>query len=127
MKISKDKDNLIIKIPLRQNSYDAVDNLIGQVPNVVGVIVEKIDGCENFEQGIYQLNDLGYKDDIQLGMPLIKTYFEDDEFRKLCKELKIDIWEYPACVECRNPLWGSFTLGDKGNICLDCEHKLKKG
>ena len=95
MKIYKKENKIIVEIDLWQKSYDALDDYTGDVSNVVGVIVKsQNDDSGMFEQGIYQLNDLGYKDDIQLGGPLIMTCMEDDEFRKLCKELGIDIWEY---------------------------------
>ena len=124
MKITKDKDNLIVKIPLRQrmnNSYMNDEDLI-EVPNLVGVIVKSKDDSGMMEQGIYNLNDLSYKGSTQLGMPIVMTCMEDANFRKLCKEVEIDIWEYEACVECNKPLWETHTCNDKGeSIC--CEHE----
>ena len=122
MKIYKKENKIIVEIDLWQKSYDALDNYTGDVSNVVGVIVKsQNDDSGMFEQGIYQLNDLGYKGDIQLGGPLIFTCMEDDEFRKLCKELGIDIWEYNKCVECNEVLWGTHTMNDKGPICMSCD------
>ena len=124
MKIYKKDKKIIVEIDSWQKSYDALNEYKGNVSNVVGVIVNsKVDDSGMFEQGIYQLNDLGYKDDIQLGGPLIMTCMEDDEFRKLCKELGIDVWEYDKCVECGTVIWGTHTMNDKGPICMSCYEK----
>ena len=118
MKLKRENEKLIVEIDLWQKSYDALDNEIGSVSNVVGVI------AGDFEQGIYQVNDLGYKDSTQLGSPIVMTYFEDEEFRKICEELKINVWEYETCSECNKTLWGGFTINKEGkNVCLDCLNK----
>lgn len=119
MNISKDKDNLIIKIPLYQyknNCYDEEESK-ELTDNLVGVIAS--DG----EQGFYQVCDLSYKDSSQLGMPLVLTNLEDDEFRKLCKSLNISIWEYEKCGKCGKTIWGSSTWRDGHSVCWDCEKK----
>ena len=121
MKITKTKTDLVIKIPLYQDSYDAIGEKIGQVPNVVGIIAgEK---CT-----ISQLIDLGYKDDVQEGMEIViwSNYAEEDdkkEFKKLCKELGIGVWEYPVCAYCGNVIYGCHFWGKKGAMCQDCESK----
>jgi hypothetical protein len=122
MKITKDKENLIVSIPLKQKIYNPYDEREdqGECENIVGVI------AGDDEQGFYSLNSLAYKDDIQLGAPLVLTYLENDEFIKLCKKLGVSIWEYSKCSECGKTIWGSFTMNDKGNICWDCEYELEK-
>lgn len=122
MKITKNGDSIIVEIPLlqnRNNPYDEQEEKQLTI-NVVGVIAGQ---CE---QGIYQVNDLSYKDATQLGAPLVMTYLSDDEFRGLCKELGIHCWEYEKCSECGTTLWGSFGYGEKGARCFDCEMKNEK-
>lgn len=82
--------------------------------NLIGVI------CGD-EQGIWQLNDLSYKDSQQVGAPLVNTYLEEEKFIELCKELGIGFHKYPICAYCDKPIFGAFTFGDKGNKCFDCE------
>jgi len=122
MYITKRGKNLIVSIPLRQESYNALGERIGIVPNVVGVIVKGKDDSGMFEQGIYRLNELGYKNDIQLGMPIVMTCMEDDEFVVLCKKLGIDVWEYRKCAKCGNTLFGTHTINNNGElVCRGCE------
>lgn len=117
MKLKREDNKLIVEIDLLQKIINPYmeDADLGEMDNVVGVIAGD-------EQGIYQLIDMDYKGKPpQLGSPIVLTYFEDKEFRKLCAELKIDVWEYETCVECGKVLWGSFTMNGKGNICLEHE------
>lgn len=121
MEIIKRGKNVIVEIPLKQPSYDAINEYIGDVPNVVGVIVNSEDDSGLFEQGIYQLNELGYKNDTQLGGPLIMTGMDNDEFRKLCSKLNIDIWEFNKCAKCQKTLWGTHTMDSEGKyVCMGC-------
>lgn len=119
MKITKTNKDLVIKIPLYQNSYDAIGQKIGQVSNIVGVIAgEK---CT-----ISQLIDLGYKDDVQEGQEILiyTDYAEEkdkEEFRNLCQELGIPVWEHPICAYCGKVIYGCHFWGRKGNMCQDCE------
>jgi tRNA(Ile2) C34 agmatinyltransferase TiaS len=118
-KITKTKTELVIKIPLLQDSYDCTGEKIGQVHNVVGIIAG--DRCT-----ISQLIDLGYKDDVQEGQEIfIYSEYEEDkkEFEKLCIELGIPIWEHPICAYCGKVLYGSFLWGKKGNLCEECSLK----
>lgn len=115
MKITKENNELVLRIPLQQESYDAANELIGNVPNLVGVVAGS-------DYSISWLIDLGYKDDIQEGMPVIMFYSEE-ELREECKKLDLDVWEMPECAYCERPIRGSFGLGDKGNKCYDCQEK----
>lgn len=121
MKIYKKDEKIICEIPLWQhknNCYDPEEEK-ELTHNLIGVIAGD-------EQGIYQLNDLSYKDAQQTGAPLINTYMDDEEFKKLCKEIGIDVIIYPVCEYCNKVLWGTFTIGDKGNMCFECEKKEEK-
>ena len=113
MKITKDNNNLIITIPLFQKDYDALDNEIGEIPNIIGVI-------EGEEQGFAHLSSRSYKGSApDICEIFIKTGFEDDEFRKLCKDLDIECYEYPICKKCDKPIYGCCTIGDEGFIHND--------
>ena len=115
--ISKNDKNLIIKlsIPLEARRYNPYDESEGdKMDNVVGVIAGD-------EIGFAYWIDRDYKgkgDDISAPFYL---YQEDlDSFRNLCKELKVDIVEYPDCAYCHKTIFGSFGFGEKGNKCFDC-------
>ena len=115
--LSKDRKTLTLTLPLWQNSYDAIDELIGQVPALVGIIAGQ-------EYTISHLIDLGYKDDIQEGSPVI--YFDSrEELEAACELAGLSIWEHPICAYCGKVIRGSFTYSEKGNMCWDCEFKSK--
>ena len=120
MEITKNKTHLIVKIPLTQkesNCYMDDKDLI-DVPNCVGIIAGD-------EMTISQLNDLSYKGDQQEGGPLVHFWGEEEEFRKICKKINIDIWEHEMCDYCHKPIYGCWTMGDKGNQCFECGLKEK--
>jgi hypothetical protein len=129
MKIYKNKegDKLICEIPFYQhknNPYDEEEEK-ELTNNLIGVMIEK--GKYYHEgQGIYQLNDLSYKDDQQVGGLIISTYLENKEFVELCEKLEIPYIEHAVCAYCDKVIYGSFTVGDKGNQCFDCELKDEK-
>ena len=93
MKITKNKKELVIRIPLYQDSYDAIgEKISSMLPNVIGVIAGE--RCT-----ISQLIDLGYKDDVQEGSELIvwSDFAEEndkEDFRKLCSDLGVAVWEH---------------------------------
>jgi len=121
MKITKTNKDLVIKIPLYQNSYDAIGQKIGQVSNIVGVIAGE--RCT-----ISQLIDLGYKDDVQEGQEILiyNDYAEEEDkedFKILCEELGIPVWEHPICAYCGKVIYGCHFWGNKGAMCQDCEAK----
>ena len=116
--ISKNNKNLIIKLSVlletrRYNPYDESEG--DKMDNVVGVVAGD-------EIGFAYWIDRDYKgkgDDVSAPFYL---YQEDlDSFRNLCKELKVDIVEYPDCAYCHKPIFGSFGFSEKGNRRFDCE------
>jgi hypothetical protein len=117
MKIERENDELVIKLPLKQPSYDALGQYIGETDNLVGIIAGD-------EYTISQLIDLGYKGDQQEGMPLV-SFVSKEELKEACKIGGLEIWEHPLCAYCRKVIRGSFTVGDKGNMCFECELKEK--
>lgn len=118
MSIFKDNDELVLRIPLWQKSFDAVDTYIGDVPNLIGVIAGD-------ELSISYLSDLGYKGDQQEGAPLI-MFYDRESLQEACQKLGLDIWEHPLCGYCNKAIRGSFTFGKEGNMCPDCEYKGTK-
>lgn len=121
MKITREESELIIRLPMKQGAFDAIGELVGNVPNLIGVI-------EGDEQCIYQLIDMTYKDkDPQIGGRLVQTYYDNNEFKKKCEEWGIDIFDCPVCGFCRKPIWGSFTFKDEKISCFDCESNKKHG
>ncbi|MDD5353493.1 MAG: hypothetical protein PHS93_10055 [Candidatus Omnitrophica bacterium] len=122
MTIKTTKNDLILRIPLRQKSYDAVGSFIGYVPNVVGVIIRKNDIVKEDEYWLYYLIDLGYKNDQQLGAEIIELY-DEKELKDLCEKAGTVVWEYERCDICGKELWDCFTWKDGKNICFDCERK----
>lgn len=115
-------ESLVLTLPLNQISYDAVGTATGEVPNLIGVIAG-----DRFT--ISQLNDLGYKGDQQEGSPYILFDFRED-LEEVCERFGLSIWEHPVCAYCKEAIRSSFTLGDLGNMCWNCELALtskKKG
>lgn len=99
------------------DEFDAIGELVGRVPNLIGVI-------EGDEQGIHQSIDMNYKDkDPQIGGRIVQTYFDNDEFRKRCVEWGIDLFECPICTYCQKSIWGTFTFKNGKDCCLDCADK----
>jgi hypothetical protein len=118
MKLQKIKHELVVRIPLKQPSYDAGNELIGMTNNLVGVITKD-------DYTISKLIDLGYKGTQQEGMPIIHLNSEE-ELRKICKECDIQIIEHETCAYCGQTIYGCHTFGKKGNKCMSCDYKLNK-
>jgi len=123
MLITKDKNNLIIKVPLKQDATDAIGQKCGTIDNIIGIACN--DEYGNEELGFSRLSDRTYKG---ASPDICEIFFyvndlEKEAFEKLCEELEIDFFEYPICAYCHKTIYGSFTEGDKGNMCSDCEDK----
>lgn len=117
MNISKDGDELVVRIPLKQKENNCYmdDEDLGMTNNLIGIIAGN-------DFSLSQLNDLSYKGDQQEGMPII-MFTDSDDLRQVCKEFGIDVWEHPVCAYCNGVIRGVFTYGDKGNKCFGCELK----
>jgi signal recognition particle subunit SEC65 len=123
MKIYKKDNKCMVELDLLQKSYDAIGEEIGDVPNLIGNIIERKEGISEYT--INNLIDLGYKGDLQIGTPII--YLDSrEELEEACRELGINIDETPMCAYCDSPLFGSFTISDKGYQCYNCEQKEAK-
>jgi hypothetical protein len=88
MKITKENNQLVLRIDLEQNSYDAIGDLIGKVPNIIAVI----DESDKQKHSISHLSDLGYKGTQQEGSPIIDFWYDKEGLEKVAKELGLDIW-----------------------------------
>lgn len=112
--ITTDGKNLILTLPLKQMSYDALEEESGEVDNLIGYS----DG-KNFS--INQLIDLSYKGTQQLGSAYLM--FDDyEDLKEVCDLCKIEIWQYNRCAVCDKPLLGTHTIDNQGQpICLEHE------
>src|SRR3990167_4549099 len=117
MKCSKEGENLVLTLPLKQKDYDAAEQYIGDVSNLVGVVAGN-------EFSISQLIALGYKDDIQEGSPII-MFETKEQLEEICKQFDLDIWTHGVCAYCEKVIYGSFTFGDKGDMCSSCEMTIR--
>lgn len=115
MKIVKEQDELVLRIPLRQKSYDASDEYIGDADTLIGVIAGQ-------EFSLSHLIDLGYKGDQQEGSPVI-MFDTREELEEVCEQFNFLIWEHELCAVCKTPLRGTFTYGDKGPVCFEHANK----
>ena len=122
MKISKSKDGekIIVELDFWQKESNCYmdDKDLRDVSNLIGIIAGD-------EKTISQLNDLNYKDSQQEGGPLVHFYGDEKEFRDICFDIGIDVWEYDLCDSCHEPIRGTFTFNDKGKCCYDCELKCE--
>lgn len=119
-KIYKKNGNLVIEIPLktqRSNFYDP--DFHDEMDNIIGVIANNEIGfcyqiCMDYCGKAPQWTDFFYK-----------WFGKEEDFKKLCEKLDIDIFKYLVCSECGGVLYGSHTVGDKGNLCFECKEKNK--
>jgi len=132
IKYEKIGGNIVITVPFytkRFNPYMIKENGepedVGEYQTLIGIICKDIDG--NDEVGFAEQIDMSYKDKGDQWTDIKYHFWEDKEdFIKLCKELGIDCFEYPTCAYCGKSIYSSFTIGDKGNMCPDCEDKDNK-
>jgi len=121
MKFEKDKDNLIIKIPL----FESGEGQWGGKWTAQNFVLVKtwdksIDDWDyTISHGIY----LDYKDDLQEGMPII--HLTEEEFNEVMKITGFPLYdEHVACHKCGEPIYGCYTCDKEGNdICMSCEDK----
>lgn len=122
------KDNkIILEIPVwskRSNPYMEGED-VGEFQTLIGIICKDKSG--NDELGFAEQIDMDYKDKGDQWTDIKYQFWSDKEdFIKLCKELEITYFEYPTCTYCGQSIYGSFTDGDKGNQCFECETKEDK-
>ena len=90
MKVYKKGDKIIIEIPFwtpRSNPYMGNEN-VGEHPTLVGLLFK--DEYGNDEMGFAQVIDMDYKGkDDQWTDIMIHWWGEEEEFKKICEDLKI--------------------------------------
>ena len=119
MHVTRVNNHLVIRIPLTQRSYDAADQYIGKVPNLVGVIAKDT-------YSLSQSIDMGYcGKSPQEGMPII-MFETKEELKAVCKEFVIEVIEHEICKTCEKVIYGSFTLDTNGSKCFNCELREEK-
>lgn len=117
MDITKENDNLVIRLALTQDAFDAIDEKVGTIPALIGVIAGD-------EQGICNLIDMTYKGkDPQVGDFIVKTYYTNEEFIMKCEEWGLSTIEYSNCGFCQKTIFGSSTYKDGKICCYGCEAK----
>ena len=113
-------DNLIISTPLksqRSNPWD--DDWHEEMDNIVGVIAGD-------EVGFAHWIDMSYKGKgDQISTMFYTSFMQPDEFKSLCKELGIEVEEYPVCSKCHKVIYGVHSWDD-GPVCMDCVDKEEK-
>jgi hypothetical protein len=118
MKISKDKDNLIIKIPLMQRGEHTYGEGKWCIQNFV--LVKTWDKMlDDWDYTISQGNYLDYKDDLQEGMPIV--HLTEKEFNEVLKITGFSYGEHQKCHKCGGPIYGCYTCDKDGHdICMTC-------
>ena len=123
-KIYKKGGKLIIEIPFYApiiNPY--TETLEGKMNHIIGLIEYKANQ-DYPDLGFAYTIDRSYKGKEPDNTDFFYKYLGDKkEFIELCNELKIKIIEYPICAYCHNSIYGTFTIGDKGNMCWECSKK----
>jgi len=114
IEIKKEKDTLVVKIPLKQTGKYTYGDEKWFAPNLVGIIAGD-------EFSLSQMIYLDYKDDYQEGSPII-MFDTKEELEKICRDFNISIWEHSVCKYCNKAIRGSYTFGSKGEKCFNCEH-----
>lgn len=97
MNITKTKKEIIIRIPRYTNRYDLVGDTGEVMDNLIGVIEHHRDNSNNYDEyGLCYRIDMGYKgkDDQWTGFVIKCLNIELEEFRRMCKDLEIDIVEF---------------------------------
>lgn len=123
MKIYKQGDNIIIdgkSVPYWQTTYDWGGKPFGKIQNVIGLI-------EGDRKALHRTIEMGYcGKDPQIDGEIVVFDGSKDEFKKLCKDLKIECEELPICKYCGKAIWGSFNWEIEGAQCFECELKKEK-
>ena len=90
MNITKENNELVIRLPMEQAAFDYSYEEVGTVPALIGIIAGD-------EQGISGLIDITYKGKgPQISDFTVKTDYTRNKFINKCSELGIDFFEYPT-------------------------------
>ncbi len=119
MNITKENNEVVIRIPLIQRGESTYGEGQWSVPNLVGVIEQGKNGGDD-EYSLWFAQYLDYKDSLQTTSPAFHFYGDREEFVALCEELLLEVEMHTRCVECQELIYGTHTLTDKGVVCLEC-------
>ncbi|MFA6547407.1 MAG: hypothetical protein WCT11_00490 [Candidatus Magasanikbacteria bacterium] len=116
-KIYTKQNNLVIEIPLqvrRCNPYDEKEQSL--MSNIIGVI-------DGNDYGFAHCIDMSYSGKAdQISSIFYHFYGSEEQFEKLCSEVKIDCYKYSKCVKCGKVIYGVCTW-DNGEVCSECDNK----
>lgn len=119
-------NKLVIEVPLtqtRDNPYDDKE-WIGE--NIIGII-EPDPKCNMPRIGFAYRIDMSYKDKPDQWTDIFYQWHGDEkDFKEFCKDSSIEIYEYPQCEYCKGAIYGCFTFGKKGKMCMNCEDNNNK-
>ena len=111
---------VLFEFPLKQDIINPyTDKKEGTMDNITGVIAGD-------EIGFSHLIDRSYKDK----GPDISEFFylydgKETSFVRLCKKLKIDIYRFPICGECKEVIYGPSTWKDGKDLCFKCSKEYE--
>lgn len=114
--ITKEGNELVLRIPLKEKGTYTYGDGEYEVDSLCGL-------DWGGEYSIAFLNYLDYKNDYQVGMPIIML--EDKErWEEVCKKFNLMKFEYSRCNQCKEVLTGCHTIDDDGKgICLEHEEE----
>ena len=116
--ITIENDMLVLRIPTKYTSTHTYGDGEYTVDNLCGL-------KWGDEYSIATMNYLDYKDDYQVGMPVIMLE-DKEEWEEVCKEFHLSQFFYDKCAICKDVMVGCFTINNKGeNICLSHEKDEK--
>lgn len=97
MKITKEASEIVVRIPFTSKRSNPWDDTINSPMNTLcGFIVHhKSNGSDYTEMGLAYLIDMDYKGkEDQVGDFAVMWHGEEDEFRKMCQDVGLDIYTY---------------------------------
>jgi hypothetical protein len=122
MNIEISNGNIIVTIPLTQSDTHTLDeNLTWEQPNLIGV---REGADENDPMYLAHAVYLDYKDDLQVGAPLVYIY-DLNEFNRICNDANIPTVVYEKCSKCTEVLYGSYIWSSDGPICFLCNRDIE--
>lgn len=84
--ITKENGFLVLRIPLKQNQYEAYGEVVGEVENIIGLV-----DLNNCSYTISNLIDMSYKGKApQIGSPII-CFDTIEELKEVCEKIGLNI------------------------------------
>lgn len=109
---------LVIREPLQVKGIDSYSDDEFIRDNIIGIIEPK--GWET-ECGFAYRIDMSYKGKADQWTECFYKYFGDvKSFKKLCKKLGIEYYEYEQCCVCKKAIYGCFTFKGGKPVHEDC-------